>query len=181
MAGPTTAHYRVFLNDTHMSRFFQLERGAELRLAYAAQVEVEPDDGDMRILNRLYQLFNIEHPDNYMNRSLSVADVVTVFRRGDDCKYSQPYSYVVQPVGFLQLDVVILNDCVYAGRTISADAELAMVKPGDRWCNDRAVFGHALECTDFTCFGCRPAAEARQALDAVTGPQAQPNSLDGER
>jgi hypothetical protein len=118
MAGPTTAHYRIFLNDTYLSRFFQLERGADLRLAYAAQIQVEPDDDEICILNRLFGQFNIDHPDNYMNRSLSVADVVTVLRRGEDYKYSQPHSYVVQPVGFAQLDVVILNDCVYAGRTV---------------------------------------------------------------
>jgi hypothetical protein len=129
MARCTTVHYRVFLNDTHMSRFFQLEQGSDLRLAYAAQLQVEPGDDDVGVLNHVYQLLNIEHPDNYMNRSLSVADVVTVFRRGSDCKYSQPYSYVVQPVGFFQLDVVILHDCVYAGRTIGPEEVTRPVVP----------------------------------------------------
>jgi len=120
MTGRTTVHYRIFLNDTHLSRFCQLEPGADLRLAYAAQFEVQPHDDDLCILNRVFQMFNIEHPCNYMNRSLSVADVVTIFRRGDDCTYSQPHSYVVQPVGFVELDAVILNDCVFRGRAIPA-------------------------------------------------------------
>src|SRR6266478_5964053 len=102
MAKLTTVHYRVFLNDTPPSRFFELKEGADLRLAYAAQLEVAPDDDDIAILNQLYRLFNVEHPDNYMNRSLSVADIITVFRRLDDCTYSCSHSYVVQAVGFLQ-------------------------------------------------------------------------------
>jgi hypothetical protein len=121
MSRCVTVHYRVFLNDTPTSRFCELERCAELRLAYAAQLAVEQDDDDLRILSRVFRLLNLQHPDNYMNRSLSVADVVTIFRREDDCKYREPHSYVVQPVGFFHLDVVILNDCVYAGRTIGAE------------------------------------------------------------
>jgi hypothetical protein len=122
MSSNTTVHYRVFLNETRLSRFCELQHGAYLRLAYAAQLAVEPEEDDMSILNRLFELFNIRHPENYRNRSLSVADVVTVFRRADDCTYNQPHSYVVQPVGFFDLDVVILTDCVYAGRTIHPEA-----------------------------------------------------------
>ncbi len=154
MEGPTTVHYRLFLNDTHMSQFFQLEHGANLRLVYAANLQVKPDDNDISILNRLYHCFNIEHPNSYMNRSLSVADVVTVFRRDDDCKYSDPHSYVVQPVGFSHLDVVILNDCVYAGKTIEA-YEITAVQ-------------HNSDCVDASCLGCRTADDALKALEAIS-------------
>jgi hypothetical protein len=129
MAGSTTAHFRIFLNDSHTSRFLQLEQGANLRLAYAAQLQVEPENDDTFILNRLFQLFNTGPPDNYLNRSLSVADVVTIFRRESDCTYSQPHSYVVQPIGFAQLDIVILNDCVYAGRTVASREVARAVGP----------------------------------------------------
>jgi hypothetical protein len=119
---PKTVHFRVFLNDTHGSRFIELEHGAHLRLCYAAQLQVSPEDDDLSVLDRVFELFNLKHPDNYLDRSLSVGDVVTIFRRADDCSYFEPHSYVIQPVGFFDLEVVILTDCVYAGRTIHPEA-----------------------------------------------------------
>jgi hypothetical protein len=113
-------HYRVFLNETHLSRFMQLMHGAELRLAYAAQLETRCGESNISVLNRIYQMLNVAHPNNYINRSLSVADVVTVFERKLDCGYKQPHSYVVQGVGFSELESVILTDCVYAGPTVPA-------------------------------------------------------------
>lgn len=115
---PQTIHYRVFLNDTPGSRFMELVHGAYLRLAYAAQLQVGKSDDDLTLLNRIYELFNIKHPTDYLNRSLSVADVVTIFPRRADCSYVEPHSYVVQYVGYFHLDVVILTDCLYGGKSI---------------------------------------------------------------
>lgn len=115
-----TVHYRVFLNDTNSSRFVQLTDGAELRLAYAAQLGTALDESDVSVLSRIFTTFNIAHPNNYMNRSLSVADVITLFRRKPDCVYNEPSSYAVLPIGFSRLETAILSDCVYSGPSCSA-------------------------------------------------------------
>jgi ribonuclease HI len=117
-----TVHYRVFLNDTPSSRFAQLADGAELRLAYAAQLGTALDESDVSVLSRIFTMMNIAHPNNYMNRSLSVADVITLFRRKPDCCYNEPTSYAVLPIGFSRLETAVLSDCIYAGPSSSAIA-----------------------------------------------------------
>jgi hypothetical protein len=115
-----TVHYRVFLNDTPSSRFAQLADGAELRPAYAAQLGTALDESDVSVLSRIFTMMNIAHPNNYMNRSLSVADVITLFQRKPDCCYNEPISYAVLPIGFSRLENAVLSDCIYAGPSSSA-------------------------------------------------------------
>ena len=55
--------------------FFGYEDGHKLVEAYRGSVE---GDNEGEVLDSLFEIFNIHHPKDYRNRSMSVGDVVRV-------------------------------------------------------------------------------------------------------
>jgi hypothetical protein len=93
--------YRFYVNvekdeqGRHVG-FFGYKQGHALELAYTGEVEAISDSD---ALNQLFETFNINHPANYRNRSMSVGDAVVLIDE------SQPLSrtYVCEPVGWKEI------------------------------------------------------------------------------
>lgn len=80
--------YQVYmLPNQHDNRFMGLDwwekRGDKLTLdqytrTYQNKIEVNETCGDMTLLDKIYRLLNLEHPEDYKLPSLSVGDVIEV-------------------------------------------------------------------------------------------------------
>lgn len=80
----------IFLNETRGHRYSEFHDGDELRRAFVGDLDAKGFD-DIALLNWLYEQFNINHPDEYRDRSLSAGDVVTL---------NESRSYAVERCGF---------------------------------------------------------------------------------
>lgn len=78
----TTFRYKFFVNETfdptrEYERFVHgYKPGAVLELAYSGEIEAE---SEAEALSNLFEMFNIAHPSDYRNRSMSVGDVVSLY------------------------------------------------------------------------------------------------------
>jgi len=132
MQAQSRIHVRIFLNQTRTSMFRKYNAGDTLSLAFAGNflldlyqrpaVGVERDE---RVLNTVFRVFNIEHPEYYFNRSLSVADVVTLFDVDDKGEQAgiptRPRTYVCAGFGWQSLDIAQTADGVAVGHLKEAD------------------------------------------------------------
>lgn len=116
--------YRILLNCTRSSQFFRLERYCHLELAYVGYLpgKVSPDRGsymtDFDACEALYRTFNVEHPANYLNRSLSMADVVTLADVDTEGRAHNHRSYTVNLSGFSRLAEPQYDTGIYNGATL---------------------------------------------------------------
>lgn len=85
---------RIELNETRGHRFTEYHEGDELRAAWRGEIVFAAAPTDEAMLDHIFRLFYIEHPAGYTDRSLSVADVVTL---------ADVRRYAVLPVGFKRL------------------------------------------------------------------------------
>lgn len=86
---------KIFLNEKTGAGAY--ESSDELRCAWQGEIE---GDNDKTILNRAFEIFNINHPDDYHDRSLSVGDVVAILEDGSDAR-----CYAVASVGFTPVEL----------------------------------------------------------------------------
>jgi hypothetical protein len=110
--------YRILINDKqdaegrNISMADGYTPGDPLTLAWSAtedfnQTELMPCLSEKEICEILFERFNIEHPEGYRNRSLSVGDVVTL----EYVEVVQPHkvlrhvnkAYAVDRVGFVEI------------------------------------------------------------------------------
>ncbi len=73
----------LLLNQTPGHRFAEYHDGDAMEpgwlgFLYEASWEGIDRSSDVRILDGLYEVFNIDHPAGYDNRSMSVGDVITL-------------------------------------------------------------------------------------------------------
>ncbi|HEX8556709.1 MAG TPA: YodL domain-containing protein [Pyrinomonadaceae bacterium] len=66
----------IFLNETEGHRFNEYHASDELRLAWEGEIRFDVGADDDTRLNAVYEIFNINRPQGYRDRSLSMADVV---------------------------------------------------------------------------------------------------------
>jgi YodL-like len=90
---------RVLLNQTRYSAFWQYTPAAALTLAWKGELESDAAT-DPEVLQETFRRFNLTHPTDYHERSLSVGDVVTL---NDDRSFS------CEMVGWKLLPDVILE------------------------------------------------------------------------
>lgn len=92
--------YSFYLNDAEdeRGRFRSMtegyRQGDPLVLAYTGEVEA---DADLAVLEQLFRMFNMEHPKDYTNRSMSVGDVV-ILGDGDQRRAFSCASIGWQPI-----------------------------------------------------------------------------------
>jgi len=84
----------IYLNETHGHRFTEYHAADELRRAWEGEIRFDADADDHARLESVYQIFNINHPFGYTDRSLSVADVVVL---------DGERRYAVERFGFIRL------------------------------------------------------------------------------
>jgi hypothetical protein len=114
--------YRIFINNKqdaegrNISIMDGYKPGDPLTCAYTA-TEGFPDMEPGDVCEFLYGRFNIEHPEDYHNRSLSVGDVVTL--EYDD----RTLAYAVDSFGFKEIEYPRLE----AGSLVTADNSMENV------------------------------------------------------
>lgn len=92
----------LYLNETVGSMFWGYHPDARFRCAYRGRLTLPA--ADQAALNELFHLFNQPvRPDSYIDRSLSMADVVTL---------DGQVSHAVAGVGFCELDRLYTGDDV---------------------------------------------------------------------
>jgi len=91
------AKVEIFLNvqEDEQGRsvgFFGWKPEHAMQLVYTMSVDrvVDSEDADLAIAEEMFEIFNIRHPEDYRNRSLSVGDMVVIDGR----------KYACMPVGF---------------------------------------------------------------------------------
>ena len=96
-------HYKIFqIKDLHCPYIWRsykraLENGFNLddyEVVYDAHIDVDDYATDGSILDRLWVIFNVDHPGDYQARSLSVSDIIEL----DGVKY------YVDSVGFVKVE-----------------------------------------------------------------------------
>lgn len=106
----TTFNYNLLLNQT--GRFTEYFAHHVLISAYKGTVEA---DTPSAALENIFRTFNIEHPEDYRNRSLSVGDVVQVTEDG----HADGFYYACQPVGWERIGhhsgVIAFDACSSCG------------------------------------------------------------------
>lgn len=96
--GDATRDYRYEPYDRLIGAGLAVDRN-NYDLVYKAPLA----EGDT--LGTLFRKFNIDHPDDYMGRSLSISDVITLHRGGKDTAY-----YVDSGAGFTELEGFLRPD-----------------------------------------------------------------------
>jgi hypothetical protein len=82
--------YAFYVNDTvdptrSYSKFDGYLPGAFMKFGYAATVEAE---SDFDALERLFEIFNINHPADYRMQSMSCGDVVVLYKETGAVAYA---------------------------------------------------------------------------------------------
>lgn len=100
-----TYKYEIHLNEQldeqgrHVGWMDGYEPGHELVPAYTGTVIA---NDDQHALNEIFRIFNIDHPEDYEARSLSVGDVVVLHTQDG------PYegAFACDPVGWREVEIV---------------------------------------------------------------------------
>lgn len=76
----------------------------EYECVYHGKIESDETESTAKLLNRIYEICNAEHPDDYMARSVSVSDIIKL-RIGGDIK-----TYFVDDFGFKRIELCSVYD-----------------------------------------------------------------------
>jgi hypothetical protein len=90
IAGDAEMLVKLFLNGKNGAGSFAPDD--ELRCVWKGDMAGETD---AKILSNTFEIFNVNHPDDYQERSLSIGDVIAIL---EDNKI--PRCYAVEPSGF---------------------------------------------------------------------------------
>lgn len=94
---PVTVH--ILLNQNPMGFLRGFQDTDPLVKAYAWGTSSPGSETIVELLERIYYKFNVEHPGNYTNRSLSVGDVVVLqFNDGYIARSVRPAGYDSVPM-----------------------------------------------------------------------------------
>lgn len=99
--------YRLYLNEQVDAKgrnigWFGYEPGHTMELAYTGIVPTDADE--TKTLERIWCIFNIQHPVDYRRRSMCVGDVIVLI---DGPNYA---AYKCDPVGFSLCDFDVPAD-----------------------------------------------------------------------
>lgn len=100
----TNITYCFFTNETRESRFQAYNPAIKTTymIAYVGGIDAENTQSDAinycSVLGSLYEKFNINHPSDYRNRSMSVGDVVNLVH-GTESKW-----FACMPTGWLEIE-----------------------------------------------------------------------------
>ena len=86
--------------------------------------KVYEGDVDAQDLEDVYRIFNVDHPDDYKGRSLSVSDVVEI----TDSEKEHPGFYYCDSIGFKEIDF----DAELCHEKKSATITVVMCEPGKK-------------------------------------------------
>jgi hypothetical protein len=75
--------------------------GDQLTLAYEGEIPTTPGETDQAIADRLFEIFNIDRPENYAGFDMSVGDVICLYKP-HSCAHR---AYAVASCGFVEVDL----------------------------------------------------------------------------
>lgn len=73
----------LFAEASHKLPFTGYEKGDRLTKVYEFELE---GDSDLKIAEKAFEIFNIDHPADYRNRSMCTGDVVVIDGRAYSCE-----------------------------------------------------------------------------------------------
>jgi len=143
---PQPTHFHILLNRSE--DMFRRQGGVTSagyqhgdQLDVAHEGVVVTDESEAALLEEIFRIYNIDHPADYADRSLSVGDVVEINGR----------RYACQPTGWTRLVEPV--DPLYTNtldRLLEEDEEADRAKAFDAWLDDQErhdALDYALEAT----------------------------------